>query len=97
MLRAQWLVTVEGSWEKVVDRSLVQCRTLFVELFHMFFFMKHIFLILSLISHPDIALSYAVGDLGTRLPIPFSLTLSIIYEYLLFCHNESCIILVSNH
>ena len=43
VLRAQWLVTVEGSWEKVVDRSLVQCRTRFVELFHMFFFMKHIF------------------------------------------------------
>ena len=97
VLRAQWLVTVEGSWEKVVDRSLVQCRTRFVELFHMFFFMKHIFLPLSLISHPDLAPSYAVGDLGTRLPIPFSLTLSIIYEYLLFCHNDSCIVLVSNH
>ena len=87
VLRAQWLVRVEGSWETVVDSSLVQCKTRFVQLFHIFFFIKHIFLILLLVSYPDLALSYAVGDLGTRLPIPFSLTLSIIYEYLLFCHN----------
>ena len=39
------------------------------------FFMTHIFLILPLISYPDLALSQAVGDLGTRLPIPFSLSL----------------------
>ena len=43
VLRAQWLVTVEGSWEKVGDSSLVQCKTRFVQIFHMFFFMKQIF------------------------------------------------------
>ena len=43
VLRAQWLVTVEGSWEKVGDSSLVQCKTRFVQIFHIFFFMKHIF------------------------------------------------------
>ena len=43
MLRAQWLVTVEGSWEKVGDSSLVQCKTRFVQIFHIFFLMKHIF------------------------------------------------------
>ena len=48
--------------------------------------MKHILLILPLISCSDLTLSYAVGDLVT-------VTLSIIYEFLLFCHNESCIVL----
>ena len=94
VLRIQWLVRVEGSWETVVDSSLVQCKTRFVQLFYIFFFIKHVFVILPLVSYPDLALSYAVGDLGTRLPIPFSLTLSIIYEDLLFCHNWSCIVLV---
>ena len=43
VLGAQWLVTVEGSWEKVGDSSLVQCKTRFVQIFHIFLFMKHIF------------------------------------------------------
>ena len=44
--------------------------------------------ILPLSWYPDLTLSYAVGDLVTRLALPsHSLTLSIIYEYLLFCHN----------
>ena len=43
VLRAQWLVTVEDSWEKVVDSSLVQCKTRFVQTFHIFFFKKQIF------------------------------------------------------
>ena len=30
VLRAQWLVTVEGSWEVVEDSSLVQCKTRFI-------------------------------------------------------------------
>ena len=63
VLRAQWLVTVEGSWEKVGDSSLVQCKTRFVQIFHIFFFMK------PLILYPDLTLSYAVGDLDTRLPL----------------------------
>ena len=63
VLRAQWFVTVEGSWEKVGDSSLVQCKTRFVQIFHIFFFMK------PLILYPDLTLSYAVGDLGTRLPL----------------------------
>ena len=43
VLRAQWFVTVEGSWETVGDSSLVQYKTRFVQIFHIFFFMKHIF------------------------------------------------------
>ena len=43
VLTAQWLVTVEGSWEKVGDSSLVQRKTRFVQIFHIFFFMKQIF------------------------------------------------------
>ena len=85
VLRAQWLGTVEGSWEKVVDSSLVQCKTRFVQVFHIFFFAKHIFLIFPLISYLDLALSYALGDLGTRLPIP-SLSLSQL------CMNTFCFI-----
>ena len=100
MLRAQWLVTVEGSWEKVGGSSLLQCKTHFglnPEIFHIFFFMKHFFVDPS----PNFVLEFhsvlRVGDLGRDYLSPFSLTLSIIYEYLLFCHNESCIVLVSNH
>ena len=43
VFRAQWLVTVGSSWEVVGDSSLVQCKTRFVQIFHIFFFMKHIF------------------------------------------------------
>ena len=43
VLRAQWLVTIEGSWEKVGDSSLVQCKTRFGQIFHIFFSMKQIF------------------------------------------------------
>ena len=42
VFRAQWLVTVGSSWEVVGDSSLVQCKTCFVQIFHMFFFMKQI-------------------------------------------------------
>ena len=38
-----------------------------------------------------------LGRSGYEITSPFSLTLSIIYEYLLFCHSENCIVLVSNH
>ena len=65
VLRAQWLITIEGSWEKVGDSSLVQYKTRFVQIFHIFFFMKPLIIIL----YPDITLSYAVGDFGTRLPL----------------------------
>ena len=34
----------EGSEEKVGDSSLVQCKTRFVQIFHIFF-MKHIFVV----------------------------------------------------
>ena len=43
VLRAQWFVTVEGSWEVVGDSSLVQYKTRFGQIFHIVFFMKHIF------------------------------------------------------
>ena len=70
VFRAQWLVTVGSSWEVVGDSSLVQCKTRFVQIFHIFFFMKQIFVDPPLSSYPDLALSYAVGDSGTRLPLP---------------------------
>ena len=34
LLRSQRLVTIEGSWEKVGDSSLVQCKTRIVSLAH---------------------------------------------------------------
>ena len=43
MFRAQWLVTVGSSWEVVGDSSLVQCKTSYFQIFHMFFFMRQIF------------------------------------------------------
>ena len=43
VFRAQWLVTVGSSWEVVGDSSLVQYKTRFVQIFHIFFFMEHIF------------------------------------------------------
>ena len=43
VFRVQWLVTVGSSWEVVGDSSLVQCKTRFVQIFHIFFFMKQIF------------------------------------------------------
>ena len=36
------IVMIEGSWE-VGHSSLVQCKTRFVPIFYIFFFMKHIF------------------------------------------------------
>ena len=70
VFRAQWLVTVGSSWEVVGDSSLAQCKTHFVQIFHIFFFMKQIFVGPPLSSYPDLALSYAVEDSGTRLPLP---------------------------
>ena len=81
VLRARWLVTVEGSWETVGDSSLVQCETRFVQIFHIFFFMK------PLILYPDLTLSYAVGDLGTRLPL-FLLTHSLNYLWIPFVLSQ---------
>ena len=43
VFRAQWLVTVGSSWEVVGDSSLVQCKTRFAQIFHIFFFTTHIF------------------------------------------------------
>ena len=85
MLRAQWFVTVEGSWEVVGDSSLVQCKTRFGQIFHIVFFMKHIFSILP--SHQDLALSYAVGDLVTRLPLSL-LTHSLNYLFIPFVLSQ---------
>ena len=53
------------------------------------FFMTHIFVTLPLISYPDLALSQAVGDLGTRLPIPFSLSLPC-SRFLDVTHKNGC-------
>ena len=88
VFRAQWLVTVSSSWQVVGGSSLVQYKTRFVQIFHIFFFVEHIFVDPPPKLVPRSRSSYAVGDLVTRLCLPsHSLTLSIIYEYPLFCHN----------
>ena len=94
VLRAQWLVTIEG--------SLVQCKTRFVQIFHIFFFMKHIF-----VDSPSklVRRSHSVlrrGRFGyenigvyehgittiSRLPLSLlTQSLNYSYKYLLFCHN----------
>ena len=59
----------EGSEEEVGDSSLVQCKTRFVQISHIFFFYEaHFCCSPFLISCPDVTLSYTVGDLGTILP-----------------------------
>ena len=79
VFRAQWLVTVGSSWEVVGDRLLVQCKTRFVQIFHIFFFMEHIF------GDPPIKLvprSRSVlrrGRSGYEITCPFSLTHSLNY------------------
>ena len=81
VLRAQWLVRVEGSWETVGHSSLVQCKTRFVLIFHIFFFMK------PLILYPDLTRSYAMGGLGTRLPLSL-LTHSLNYLWIPFVLSQ---------
>ena len=51
VLRAQWLVRVEGSWETVGDSPLVQCA------------MQTHFCWSPLISYPDLILSYAAWEI----------------------------------
>ena len=88
VFRAQWLVTVGSSWEVVGDSSLVQCKTRFVQIFHIFFFMEHIFVDPSPKLVPRSRSVLRRGRSGYEITSTFSLThLSIIYEYLLFCHN----------
>ena len=94
VLRVQWLVTIEG--------SLVQCKTRFVQIFHIFFFMKHIF-----VDSPSklVRRSHSVLRRGrsgyentdvyehgittiARLPLSrLTHSLNYSYEYLLFCYN----------
>ena len=88
----------------------MQCKTRFVQIFHIFFFMKHIF-----VDSPSklVRRSHSVLRRGrsgyentgvyehgittiTRLPLSrLTHSLNYSYEYLLFCYNYSCIVLVS--
>ena len=84
MLRARWLLTVEGSWEKVGDSSVVQCKTRFGQIFHIFFFVKHIFVDPLPNRVPRSRCVLRRGSSGyeiTSLP-SHSISLSIICEYL---------------
>ena len=90
VLRAQWLVTVEGSWEKVGGSSLLQCKTHFglnPEIFHIFFFMKHFFVDPS----PNFVLGFHSvlrrGISGTRLPLSL-LTHSLNYLWIPFVLSQ---------
>ena len=88
VFRAQWLVTVGSSWEVVGGSSLVQCKTRFLQIFHTFFFMKHIF-----VDPPNklVPRSRSVlrrGRSGYEITSPFSLTHSLNYLWIPFvCHN----------
>ena len=84
VLRARWLLTVEGSWEKVGDSSVVQCKTRFGQIFHIFFFVKHIFVDPLPNRVPRSHCVLRRGSSGyeiTSLP-SHSISLSIICEYL---------------
>ena len=86
VLRAHWLVTIEGSLE--------QCKTRFVQIFHIFFFMKHLvprshsFLRRGRSGYENTGVYEHGITTITRLPLSL-LTHSLNYsnEYLLFCHN----------
>ena len=88
VFRAQWLVTVSSSWQVVGDSSLVQCKTRFVQIFHIFFFMEHIF------CDPPLKLvprSHSVlrrGRSGYEISSPFSLTHSLNYLWIPFVLSQ---------
>ena len=88
VFRAQWLVTVGSSWEVVGDSSLVQCKTRFVQIFHIFFFMEHIFVD----PHPKLVpRSRSVlrrGRSGYEIMSPFSLTHSLNYLWIPFVLSQ---------
>ena len=77
VFRAQWLVTVGGSWEVVGDGSVVQCKTHFVQIFHIFFFMEHIFGDPPLKLVPRFRSVLRRGRSGYEIMSPFSLTHSL--------------------
>ena len=88
VFRAQWLVTVGSSWEVVGGSSLVQCKTRFLQIFHTFFFMEHIFVDP---PHKLVPRSRSVlrrGRSGYEITSPFSLTHSLNYLWIPFvCHK----------
>ena len=82
VFRAQWLVTVGSSWEVVGDRLLVQCKTRFVQIFHIFFFMEHIFGDPPLKLVPRSRSVLRRGRSGYEITCPFSLTHSLNYLWI---------------
>ena len=71
VFRAQWLVTVSSSWQVVGGSSLVQCKTRFVQIFHIFFFVEHI-----VVDPPPVVLKVTVSDphhICTCRPYPLSI------------------------
>ena len=82
VFRAQWLVTVGSSWEVVGDSSLVQYKTRFVQIFHIFFFMEHIFVDPPPKLVPRSRSVLRRGRSGYEITSPFSLTHSLNYLWI---------------
>ena len=82
VFRAQWLVTVGSSWEVVGDSSLVQCKTRFVQIFYVFFFIEHIFVDPPPKLVPRSRSVLCRGRSGYEITSPFSLTHSLNYLWI---------------
>ena len=82
VFRAQWLVTVGSSWEVVGDSSLVQCKTRFVQIFYVFFFIEHIFVDPPPKLVPRSRSVLRRGRSGYEITSPFSLTHSLNYLWI---------------
>ena len=91
VLRAQWLVMVRVVRERWGTAHWCNTR-------HALFKYSTSFSLWSPWSCTQISLCLTPWEIWIRDYLsPFSLTVLIIYEYLLFCYNKSCIVLVSNH
>ena len=94
---AKVVLRVLSSW-KVVRGRLWNARYSLFKYSTSFSLWSGFLLIPLLSSYPDLTLPYTMGDLVTRLSLSvLTHSHNYSYEYLLFCHNESCIVLVSNH
>ena len=78
-VQSQWLVTVSSSWQVVGGSSLVQYKTRFVQIFHIFFFVEHIFVDPPPKLVPRSRSVLRRGRSGYEIMFPFSLTHSLNY------------------
>ena len=93
---AKVVLRAPSSWEVEGSSSLVQCNILFVQIFHIVFFMKRIFVdpLPKLLPRSHSVLhrgrsGYEITSLRSH-SLTHSLTHSLnnSHEYLLFCHNQ---------